>query len=179
MKSLDSKKKMRYWKIDPQIWNDEKFRRLTLHGKFLFLFTLTHLQMTSLGAMRATVGGMADELGLSREVCQEALEELLSAGMVDFDAGACCLIAKNFLKYNPPESPNAVRGWVKAVEFVPERTLKNELLQQAKAFLEAFPDAFREGYQDDYSEPKNKEQKAKTPPISPKGGMSLAGLRFP
>ena len=45
----------KYRKVDPKIWNDEKFRELSDSAKLLFLFLLTHPHMTPLGAMRATV----------------------------------------------------------------------------------------------------------------------------
>lgn len=52
----------RFRKIDPRIWNDEKFRTLSDKGKLAFLFILTHPAMTCLGAMRASFEGLAAEL---------------------------------------------------------------------------------------------------------------------
>jgi hypothetical protein len=53
----------RYRKIDPRIWNDQKFRELSDDAKIVFFLLLTHPHMTALGAMRATVAGLAAELG--------------------------------------------------------------------------------------------------------------------
>ena len=53
----------RYRKIDPRIWNDKKFRSLSDRAKLLFFMLLTHPSMTALGAMRATLPGLASEMG--------------------------------------------------------------------------------------------------------------------
>ncbi len=52
----------RYRKVDPKIWNDEKFRALSDDGKLAFFMLLTHPHMTAVGAMRAMPSGMASEM---------------------------------------------------------------------------------------------------------------------
>ncbi len=68
---------MKYRKIDPRIWNDEKFRNLSDKGKLVFLFVLTHPHMTSLGGMRTTLNGLAQELGWSYDSFLKAFREVL------------------------------------------------------------------------------------------------------
>ena len=60
------------------------------------------------------------------------------------DEKASCLVVKNFLRYNGPESPNVVKAWSSALDLIPECSLRVELIQQVKAFLKALPEAFRE-----------------------------------
>ena len=134
----------RYRKIDPRIWNDEKFRTLSDRGKLVFLFLLTHPSMTSLGAMRATIPGLAAELGWQEKAFREAFREGLSKGLFKVHEKASCVLVPNFLKYNRPESPNVVKAWVVALDLIPECKLKVELIQQVKAFAEALPEAFAE-----------------------------------
>jgi len=144
----------RYRKISTRIWNDEKFINLSDDGKFLFLFLLTHPHMTSLGAMRATPEGLASELKWSSERLSKAFREAITKGMVKSNNGACCIFLPNFLKHNQPESPNVIKSWRNALDDIPECSLKDEAIQQAKnvsskmskAFQEAFeslPEAFR------------------------------------
>ena len=78
----------KYRKVDPRIWNDEKFRSLSKDGKLVFFFLLTHPYQTSLGAMRGTLRGLAAELGLSDKAFCKAFQESLSQGMVMFDSKA-------------------------------------------------------------------------------------------
>jgi hypothetical protein len=136
----------RYRKIDPRIWNDAKFRALRDPGKLFFLFILTHPHLTPLGAMRATVAGLAEELGWALKATRSIFQEILGLAMIKFDQGASCLVVPNFLKYNPPESSNVVKAWVKAMDWVPECSLKDELIQNIKLFLNAFHKDFLQAF---------------------------------
>ena len=143
----------RYRKIDVRIWNDEKFRLLSDAGQLAFLFVLTHPSMTPLGAMRATIPGLAAEKRWSAEGFREAFGEALAKGMVEYEESASCVALPNFLKYNPPENPNVVKAWESSLDLIPEGSLKTLTMQRAKAFLkgrtkafaEALPKAFAEG----------------------------------
>ena len=139
----------RYRKIDPRIWNDEKFSSLSHEAQRMFFFVLTHPGMTSLGAFRMSRGGMAEELGLDPKGFEEVFQELLSKGLLKYDEKAFLVFAPNFLKYNPPENPNVVKGWAGALDLLPECPLKRDVLLRAKdcaassngcskAFMETF-----------------------------------------
>lgn len=142
----------RYRKIDPRIWNDEKFRTMSHEGQRLFLFVLTHPSLTMIGAMRAPQSGLSEELGLDAKAFREAFGEALSKGMLKYDEKAFLLWLPNFLKYNAPESPNVVKSWGSALDLLPECDLRKEVLSSAKAFIstmskaftEALPKAFKE-----------------------------------
>lgn len=132
----------RYRKIDPRIWNDKKFRELSDAAKLVFLFLLTHPHMTSLGAMRATIAGLAEELDWDTEAFREAFAEVLLNGMAEHDQKACLIAIPNFIRYNSPESPNVVKAWVSSLDLLPECELKSRTIARAKAFAEALSEAF-------------------------------------
>lgn len=134
----------RYRKIDPRIWNDEKFRTMSHEGQRLFLFVLTHPSLTMIGAMRATQSGLSEELGLDAKAFREAFGEALSKGMLKYDEKAFLLWLPNFLKYNAPESPNVVKSWGSALDLLPECDLRKEVLSSAKAFISTMSKAFTE-----------------------------------
>ena len=136
----------RFRKIDPRIWNDAKFRALSDHGKLAFLMLLTHPSMTSLGAMRGTIGGLAEELGWSAEAFREAFQEAFSKGMVEHDQKACLIAVPNFVKYNAPESPNVVKAWLGALDLLPECDLKTRVVARAKGFAEGMGKGFLEAF---------------------------------
>lgn len=144
-----------YRKVDSRIWNDGKFSSLSDKGKLAFFFLLTHPHMTSLGAMRASLPGLASELGWTEKDFREAFGEALSKAMVKHDEKACFVWLPNFLKYNRPESPNVVKAWVSSWDLIPECDQKTELLQSLKAFVEGltegFAKAFREAMPKDYA----------------------------
>jgi hypothetical protein len=124
----------RYRKIDPRIWNDEKFRSLSDQGKLVFFMLLTHPNMTALGAMRATMAGLAEELGWSAEAFREAFHEGVSKGMAEHDPKACFVSLPRFLKYNAPESPNVIKAWVGALDLLPECELKTRVVARSRDF---------------------------------------------
>src|SRR5688500_3868346 len=134
----------RYRKVDSRIWNDKKFCELTDAGKLAFLFVLTHPHMTALGAMRATLPGLAEEMHWTDEAFAEALQEAFLKGMAKHDQKASFLWLPNFLKYNRPESPNVVKAWGDAFDLLPECSLKTELSHHVKAFLKGLSEGFQE-----------------------------------
>lgn len=137
----------RYRKVDTRIWNDAKFARLG-YARLAFLFLLTHPHQTSIGAMRATVGGLADEIGWSREAFAGALGALERADMLRVDPLAHLVWLPNFLKYNGPENPNVAKGFATAFASLPESPLRAQVGQAVEAACsasDAMLDAFWAG----------------------------------
>lgn len=160
----------RYRKIDPRIWNDEKFRALGDRAKLVFLMLLTHPGMTALGAMRATQGGLAEELGWEPEAFREAFAEVLQQGLAEHDAKASLMALPRFIKYNQPESPNVIRAWVGALDLLPECALKNRVLHRAKDYADQMTEGYAKAFAEAFAkampnqEPKPKPKQKKTPP---------------
>lgn len=125
----------RYRKIDPRIWNDKKFRTLTDDGQLAFLFLLSHPFMTSVGAMRGTVAGLAAEKKWTTERMESALRESASLGMIEIDDDALFISLVNFLKYNEPEGPNSVGAWADAIDLIPECDAKKRAYARSIKYL--------------------------------------------
>ena len=142
----------RYRKISPCIWNDAKVRGLSDKGKLTLFLLLTHPNMTSLGALRANLPGLACELGWKTSVFARAFRELLDCGMARQDTDAQLIWFPKFLKHNAPESPNVVRGWAAAFEELPECPLKLDVLAGAWATLAAFGEGFRDAFREVFGE---------------------------
>lgn len=132
-----------YRKIDIRIWLDKKFNTLSTDSQFVFLYLLTHPQLTALGAMRSTVPGLSAELDWPLERFEQAFEALHQAEMVAIDKKVCFVWLINFLKYNPPESPNVVKSWEVYLGYLPECDLKNALIEKTCEFLMQLSDAFQ------------------------------------
>jgi hypothetical protein len=143
----------RYAKVHRSIWLDARFRSLTERGKLVFLFLLTHPGMTMLGAMRATIPGLAAELEMPIKAFQEAFRETLSRGIAKYDLNSSLLWFPNFLKYNKPESPNVVRAWPDAFELIPECSLKGHIFEQLEAFTEGLSEGFRQAFKEVFLKP--------------------------
>lgn len=159
----------RYRKVDPRVWNDEKFRELSDAGKLVFFMLLTHPNMTALGAMRATTAGLAEELGWETEAFRDAFADVLAKGMAEHDAKACLIALPRFIKYNQPESPNVVKAWVGALDLLPECDLKSTVLHRAKQYAEDMTEGYAKAFQEAFAKTiLNQEQKPKQKPKSPR-----------
>ena len=136
----------KFRKIESKIWNDQKFNTLSDKGKLLFFFLLTHPHLTGVGAMRTSVKGLGCELGWDEKAFHRAFREVSGTGMVKVDERACFLWLPNFLKYNKPESPNVVKSWQGMLDYLPECSLKTQLIQQLKDLAEGLSQGFREAF---------------------------------
>lgn len=133
----------RYRRVSCQIWLDQKFLGISDDAKLVFLLILTHPNLTSFGAMKASPASLTDELGWLTERLSEAFREVLSEGLAMYDEKARLLVLPNFNKHNKPASPNVVKSWVHGYKELPECPLKDELYHQLKAFSEGLSEGFR------------------------------------
>jgi hypothetical protein len=138
----------RFRKIDSRILNDEKFCALSDDAQLIFLTLLIHPHMTSLGAMRANLCGLAAEKRWSFAKFRKAFAQIASKGMAQYDDKASFLWLPNFLKYNRPENPNVIKSWTASYDLLPECALKKQLLNRVKELVEDLPEGFREAFTD-------------------------------
>jgi len=139
----------RYRKIDTRIWNDEKFRAFSDDAQLAFFFVLTHPSMTALGAMRATIAGLAAEKGWQVGRFADAIRDAIRGGMLEVNERACFIAARNFLRYNEPEGPNSVsKAWVEALDLIPECPEKRVLIARCGTYLGTRSKKFRDAMPD-------------------------------
>lgn len=178
-----------YRKIETKIWHDERFCALSDRGQLTFLFLLTHPHLTALGAMRATIVGLAAEKRWSEKDFRKALKEVVDKGLVKVDERSCFVWMPKFLRHNAPESPNVVKSWVKALDLIPECPLKAELIDSmfkaseslSEGFRKAFESAFSGGRsaflnQEQEQEPEQEHAHEPEPEQEPKQGAGAAAV---
>jgi hypothetical protein len=102
--------------------------------------------------MRASIPGLAAEIDMELETFQKAFQEISAKGMAAHDKSTCFLWLPNFLKYNPPESPNVVKAWPQALELLPECEMKSGLCKTLRTITEGLSKAFREAYREAFRE---------------------------
>ena len=137
--------KKRYRKISVCIWNDAKFLALSHQAKLVLFFMLTHQDLTQLGALRATVPGLACELGMELEVFTKAFEEILRQGIIEYDRNLLFWFP-NFLKHNLPESPNVVKSWHYGYCQLPESPLRTVILLGVRDLVATMTRGFQEAF---------------------------------
>lgn len=139
----------RYRKIDIRIWNDRKFRELDDKAKLAFFLVLTHPDTNQLGMLRSRSVALAMELGWHPDVMSDAILMLCQMGMLMVDDKAGFIFIPNFLKYNPPNGPNAVKGWEGLLDQMPECALLDHAISSLKPFVDGLSEGLRNAIPND------------------------------
>ncbi|MBC8588059.1 hypothetical protein [Paratissierella segnis] len=127
-----------YTKIDALMWSDCKYRELTDDGKLLFVYVLTCNHRNMLGIYHLPIPYGAYDLNWDNKRFSKGLEELLQKGLINYNSNTNIILIPNFLKYNPLENQNQVKGAIKAISSIPTIGLNTELLTTLKAFDKPF-----------------------------------------
>jgi len=130
---------MRYNEVSVKTWVSSDFRRLSEHGKLLWLYLLTGpVRQQAPGIYRAGIGVCSDDLGWDRSVIESALKELTDAGMVQRDDSTNVIYLPNWPKYNrPPANPNVLKSWLNILDCIPDCELKDNYIQELRGVIES------------------------------------------
>lgn len=139
----------RYRKIDVRIWNDRKFRELDDKAKLAFFLVLTHPDTNQLGMLRSRSVALAMELGWHPDAMSDAILMLCQMGMLMVDDKAGFIFIPNFLKYNPPNGPNAIKGWAGLLDQMPECDLLDHAVFSLKPFVDGLSEGLRNAIPND------------------------------
>ena len=112
----------RYRKIDPRIWTDEKFRRLTAEEQRLALYILT-AQSNRIGLFSFSPGKACEDLGTLPLTFRKGFEKVCRTLNWEWDPEARVLYLPTWWRYNPPENANNVIGNLKDLDDLPETSL--------------------------------------------------------
>lgn len=143
----------RYRKVDPRIWNDAKFIRIGPMGQMMFLYILTHPNMTMLGMLRSTKEAIAFERGWDLLAFNQVFELALRLGLLEYDPLGL-IACPNFLKYNEPESLTVVKSWGKIQDILPECDLYFKYINRAKEYCQKRGEAFSKAFSEAFAEAK-------------------------
>jgi hypothetical protein len=139
----------RYRKIDPRIWNDEKFMTFDPLEKLVWFALLTHPLMTPMGAGVIYPGVLDDILGNTAEWCfrchhpctqhtaETYLETFRERSLIYRDHGL--IIVKNYLLYNLPDNQNQLLSWIGACKELPRSERFRDLLDHLQNALQGQP----------------------------------------
>jgi hypothetical protein len=132
----------RYRTVQCLIWNDDKFPFATDDCKLVWFHLKTTPFSTPLGIFKAPVQGLAAEIHWPLKRYGEALKEGIEKGFWNVDGRFHVVYFPNFFKYNKPENPNVLKGWLKSWDEIPECGLKNDCYQQLMSSCQEWGGAF-------------------------------------
>lgn len=152
---------MPFRKIDPRIWGDAKFRRLSDDAKLLWFYFLTNPHLTNLpGVFQAWPEGMARDLGWLDEPTTEkpcrldaAFKEITDLKMAIYDDIAGLIYIPRAYFFNLPDNINVVKGWAVWFFQLPECPLRERILNDFKHNLERYRKGYSEPFTKPYEEP--------------------------
>jgi len=153
----------KYRKIDTRIWNDNEFLDLSVEAKIVYLFLLTHQNLTPFGAIKISKNAICDELRNGFERVSKGFDELLEKEFFRVD-DRLLVWFPNFLKYNNPENPNVLKSWAGYLDYLPQCDLKDDMIQHLIDFVNGLGKGFERVKQtvtETLSNTKNKEQRTK------------------
>lgn len=138
-----------YTRIDELIWKDAKLKKISNESKLLFIYLLSCQHRNVLGLYNLPKYYVQGDLGYSLETVSKGLLELFNNGFITYDEESETVLVNNFLKYNPLENPNQVKGALKVMPTIPKTQLfyklvdvinssENTHLHELKAGIESY-----------------------------------------
>lgn len=159
---------MAYRKIDPRLWDDERFVELTPIEKLAWLYILTGPHTTSLpGLWIVGSGELVDGLRLPGKSIQASLEKLEGMGRLVLNPRLRLVRVPNAPRYNRPDNARVVKAWFKLWTDIPECQQKYDHLESIRAAVFANPT-------DDAS-----EESGQTAPLVAQWRASFGSVRVP
>ena len=140
MKNLTKKTvKAAYRSIPRFLWKLDELNQLSDEAKLLYLFLLTHPDLTEVGTLWASKVELASELGWSLAKWQTTLKDPWVQQEVYCDEKAPLFWLPRVLKHRPPQSPAHARLWWHALSRVPLCPLQQTLCAEIKRLLGKMP----------------------------------------
>ncbi len=130
-----------YRLVDTHIHGDEKVRALTPEppsGRGLFKHLLICPELGPLpGVIRARAAGLAESLEWPLEAFHACFDELLPAGLAQVDWKAGLVFLTNGIRFNPPNNPSQITGWLRHWSALPDTPLKTVIWERYRAHFAA------------------------------------------
>lgn len=112
---------MSYRKIEPSMWDDERFAPLSKDAKLAWLCILTGPHTTPLpGLFVCGIGTLSESLRDDFDTVSKAVRELSDAGLIRFNPTTRVMQVPNAPKYNPCANPKVLKGWFTTWKSVPD-----------------------------------------------------------
>lgn len=144
----------KYCQVDPRVWSDERFVRLSDDGKMLWLHMLTSPAQRCLpGVLHGGKGTLADAMAWPAKRFDNAFSELLAEGFrIRFDFACKLIWLENSVRYQKPHNPNAVKAWAKQWASLPRVEWIHDLWVALKGCV-SFTNMFTELFSEPIGEP--------------------------
>lgn len=128
---------MSYRKIEPRMWDDERFSALAPEAKLTWLCVLTGPHTTALpGLSVCGVASLAEAIRYGIDTVSKALNDLEAQGLVRVNQAVRVLRVPNAPKYNPCANAKVLKGWLALWKNIPDCAEKFQHIESLKASLD-------------------------------------------
>ena len=145
---------MRYTKIHTQIWNDEKFCRLSHSQQRLFLYILTSPHSNIIGFYVLKKTYIQGDLEVLPKDLAKDLAKLCFDGLISYDGDLQVVLIHNWLRHNPITNPNQRLAASKIISELP----KTILFEQFKVLCEGLNEVLIKSLPKDIPKPCHPEE---------------------
>lgn len=146
-----------YTRVESRFWQDEKMRTVSDDARYLMLYLLTSPHRNILGFYFLPSPYACFDLGWDEKRFNKGLQELISKGLIKYDAHAHVVLVKNYLKHNPLENPNQVKSAIEKLDEIPETQLFQDFWEivnkLGKPFYKPLTERLRERIRQRLGEP--------------------------
>ena len=148
----------RYNEVYQCTWDSKDFKSLSKpepNAQTLWLFLLTGKIRTPLpGIYNVGLGALEDFLKWSRKSLTKCFQELSRNDMVKVDLDNNVIYLPNWDKWNKPQNPNVLKGWLTLLDNIPNCEYKYLYYQQLKSLVEPLKKPFHEVLGESFPTPK-------------------------
>ena len=164
----------KYKKIDPRMWNDEKFRTLTSEEKLIAIYAIT-AQSNRIGLFVFSISRGAEDLGMEIETFRERFGNVCRTLFWVWNESIRTLYLPTWWKYNRPDNPNDLTGCLKDVHDLPETPLlklfwanstylSGKVKERFRTFAKRFWNVSRQEHEQEHEQEQDKS------PLTPQRG---------
>ena len=132
----------KYRKVDPRMWTDEKFCRLTTQEKLLAIWLLTSSRVNRCGIVMWSPGLASEETGIEPTVIDTVLDTVCSTMNWVRDTVSRTLFLARWWRYNRPDNASALKGALSDLHDLPRHCLGSSLRQAAQDLPENMRDEY-------------------------------------
>jgi hypothetical protein len=106
----------RYRKIDPRMWNDDKFRTMSHEGQLVWIYMLTGPDSNRIGLYQFSIARASEDIGIETASVRRSIDVIMSSGMAFYDDHSRLIFIPKWLEYNEPSGANQAVGLLDDVE---------------------------------------------------------------
>jgi hypothetical protein len=135
----------KYRKIDPRIWADERFAKMSTDCKCLALYCLTCQQTNRIGLFHFSPALAAEQLDTVSHTLSKRIETVCRTLKWRFDDHAKVLYMPTWWKYNHPDNQKHLQGCLEDLHDVPQTVLLKEFISNKRYIKQTYHSTFEVG----------------------------------